>query len=155
MTARGALALELFAESIASWTDATARHTVRDTAEASIRGSVLGLLDWARTEPGQFRFMDELRVLSKSLAELGTCATELAAGESKAAALYAGWSDEGFVRALPWPVAHALLLGPAYDFARSESFAQSGQHEDALIADAAWSAVGMSDAFPHRPSDPA
>ena len=140
---KGALALELFEESVASWSDATTHLTRGDTPRERIRGSVLGLLDWARTEPGQFRFMDELRMLARTHPELEACALRLAEGERNASALYAFWTHSGAVRPLAWPVAHALLLGPAYDHARGPGFAAADPADDAVLADAAWAAVSM------------
>ena len=138
---KGALALELLDESLASWGDATARLTPSETPRDRVRGSVLGLLDWARTEPGQFRFMDELRALVRTHPELEKSAERLHEGERSAAALYAFWTRSGAVRPLPYPVAHALMLGPAYDYAGSAGFAESDPEADRLFADAAWAAV--------------
>ena len=144
---KGALALELFEESVASWNDATTRLTLGDTPRARIRGSVLGLLDWARTEPGQFRFMDELRVLARTRPELAECAARLDDGERNARALYAFWIRTDAVRPLPFAIAHALMLGPAYDYARDAGFAETESKADALFADAAWAAVGLRDSM--------
>ena len=142
---KGALALELFEESVASWNDSTVHLTRGDSPRDRIRGAVFGLLDWARSEPGQFRFMDELRVLALSHDELADCAARLAEGEKTASALYAHWARQGAVRSLPWPVAHALMLGPAYDHARHPGFAATDAASDALLADAAWEAVRNPD----------
>lgn len=138
---KGALARELFEESVASWNDATVRLTRGDSPRERIRGSVLGLLNWARTEPGQFRFMDEIRVLARVRDELADCAARLQEGEHTAAALYAFWVREGAVRPLPFAIAHALMLGPAYDYARHRGFAESDPSEDAHLAEAAWGSV--------------
>ncbi len=141
---KGALALELCEESVASWNDATTRLTSGVTPRARIRGSVLGLLDWARTEPGQFRFMDELRVLVRTRPELAACAARLEEGDHSASTLYAFWARSGAVRPLLWPVARALILGPAHDYARGSDFAETDPKTDTLYADAAWALVGLS-----------
>lgn len=138
---KAALAVELLAESIASWNDATARLTPGVSPRERVFGSVLGLLAWARTEPNQFRFMDEIRVLALVKPELGLCAERLGESERSAAALYAYWSRNGAVRPLPFAAAHALMLGPAYDFARRPDFAGTDPAADALFAEAAWAAV--------------
>jgi AcrR family transcriptional regulator len=142
---KGALARELFEESVASWSDATVRLTRGDRPRERIRGSVLGLLDWARSEPGQFRFMDEIRVLARVHDELAECAVRLAEGERTAAALYAFWVREGEVRSLPFAVAHALMLGPAYDYVRQAGFAGSDPTGDVILAEAAWTSVAAQD----------
>ncbi len=141
---KGALALELFEESLASWNDATVRLTRDDSPRERVRGMVFGLLDWARTEPGQFRFTEELRVLVRAHEELGTCAEHLAENERRAAALYAFWVRNGAVLPLDWPMAHALILGPAYHHARSAGFADADPAGDAFLADAAWAAVALA-----------
>lgn len=140
-TGKGALALELVEESIASWRDATQRLTSGDTVRDEVRGAVIGLLDWARKDPGQFRFMDEARVLAQAYPELAECAARLADGDQLAAARYAEWEHKGAVRALAWPIAHALMLGPAFTYARGSGFAGTDPAGDALLADAAWTAV--------------
>ena len=141
---KGALARELLEESIASWGDATTRLTPSGSARDRVRGSVLGLIDWARTEPGQFRFLDELRALSRTHAELAASAERLAEGERTAAALYAFWTRAGEVRPLPYAVAHALMLGPAYEYAHSAGFADTDPQADHVLADAAWAAVAIA-----------
>ena len=140
---KGALAFELFEESVASWSDATTRLTRGDTPHDRVRGSVLGLLDWARTEPGQFRFMDEIRLLAPANDELSDCAQRLAEGEKNAASLHAHWVRVGSIRSMPWPAAHALMLGPAYDMARHPDFAATSRDADRLLADAAWAAIAV------------
>ena len=141
---KGALARELLEESIASWGDATTRLTPSGSARDRVRGSVLGLIDWARTEPGQFRFLDELRALSRTHDELAASAERLAEGERTAAALYAFWTRAGEVRPLPYAVAHALMLGPAYEYAHSAGFAATDPQADHVLADAAWAAVAIA-----------
>ncbi len=140
---KGALAFELFEESVASWNDATTRLTRGESPHERVTGSVLGLLDWARTEPGQFRFMDEIRVLAPAHDELSDCAARIAAGEKTAAAVHAHWVHVGAVRPMPWPAAHALMLGPAYDMARHPGFAETGREADRLLADAAWASIAL------------
>lgn len=140
---KSALALELTEESLASWGDAITRLTQSDAPRDRVRGSVLGLLDWARTEPGQFRFLDELRALARTQPELETSVTRIHEEDRIRATLYAFWTRSGDVRPLPWAVARALIFGPAQTFANSPGFAETGMDVDALIADAAWQAVAI------------
>ncbi|MBU1176458.1 MAG: TetR/AcrR family transcriptional regulator [Alphaproteobacteria bacterium] len=138
---KGALARELLEESLASWGDAIVRLTPSDAPRDRVRGQVFGLLHWARFEPGQFRFIAELRVLARVRPELADSAERLAEGERAAAALYAFWVRNGHVRPLPHAVARALMLGPAQDYAAGAGFAATDPSDDAHFADAAWAAV--------------
>jgi len=141
---KGALALELFSDAIADWADETARAVTGDSPEARLRASVIGLLRWGLTAPDWFRFMDEVRALASNHPDLAPCAEMLARAEAEAAAFYDGLASIGRVRALPRPIAHAFLLGPAYDFLRGAAGRTAPADAEpaiAAITDAAWAAI--------------
>lgn len=142
---KSALAFELFNESIASWQDSTRRATHSNSPEQLVRASVLGLIDWALDEPGQFQFMDEIRALAPTHAELAQCAAALLEGQVQAETMFATLIDQQVVRPLPWSLAHALMLGPTYDFLRHASTAPFAdeivQSARTHLPDMAWQAV--------------
>jgi len=63
-------------------------------------------------------------------------------GQAAARRRYEAAVAEGICRPLPWPVAHSLMLGPAYNYLRLVA-AGAAPHEGAaeLLAQAAWDAV--------------
>lgn len=136
---KGALALELVTEALASWHDAAVRADPGQTPRAHIRGRVLGLLQWAHADPGQFRFLEEVRVLAPSHSDLADSTRILAENDQTAADQYARFVATGAVRALSWRLAEALMLGPAFAFARNA--AAFTEADAATLADTAWDAV--------------
>jgi hypothetical protein len=73
---------------------------------------------------------------------LAAVETMLADGQRQAEAQYRRFVSRGEVRDLPWPVAHSLMLGPAYNYMRLVGRgATATQTAPALFADAAWDAV--------------
>lgn len=138
---KGALAEALLREAVAGWS--AEAITEPDTpAERVIKASVGGLLRWGLGNLGQLRFMDEIRTLAATGTELAAVETMLADGQRQAEAQYRRFVSRGEVRDLPWPVAHSLMLGPAYNYMRLVGRgAAATQTAPALFADAAWDAV--------------
>lgn len=140
---KGALAEALFERAIHSWSTASgpAAADPQSSAKDAVRASVRGLVAWAIAHPDQARFLDEIRSLATENNELAGIARRLAEGQSAAASRYALWSARGEVRDLPWPVAHALMLGPAYDLIRRLPQPGVGASAAEHLAEAAWTAV--------------
>lgn len=137
-----ALALALVERAVAGW--AAASGAARDpaaTPEQAIRASVAGLVTWGLAHPGELRFIDEIRTLQSSDPALAGLLGAFGDGRADAGALYDRWAAVGHVRPLPWPVAHALMLGPAYDFLRLARLLPAPPDAAKLLADAAWAAV--------------
>lgn len=137
---KAALAAALLDRATSGWTAAGPDAARTDAGiAAAIRASVAGLVDWGLANPGLFRFLDEIRVLAFHDPDLAAVRDRLLAGQQAARAAYEAGVADGEVRSLPWAVAHALMLGPAYDFLRR------GETPDpraaTLLADAAWNAV--------------
>ena len=98
---------------------------------------------WALANPNQFRFMDELRTLATADADFAAVRSLLDHGQSEGATHYARMTARGTVRNLPFPIAHALMLGPAYAYLRTAPALPGNQAERVadLFAEAAWQAV--------------
>lgn len=133
-----AIAAALFVEANDGWSQAAARALAHaQGAEGPIRALVEGLIDWGLSRPDQFRFMDDMRFLEPRLAG------GLLASDSQAAARsYREQVRRGEVRDIPWSVARALILGPAYDYLRRGAGAILASDDDRrLLSEAAWAAV--------------
>ncbi|RYE44234.1 MAG: TetR family transcriptional regulator [Hyphomicrobiales bacterium] len=138
---KGALALALVERAVGGWSgSATEAANPEATAESSIKASVAGLVHWGIANPASLRFLDEVRSLAASDPSLDAVAALLTRGTDAARARYAEFVARREVRDLPWPLAHALMLGPAYDFLRlSADDASPGAA--GILVEAAWSAV--------------
>ncbi|MCW5713624.1 MAG: TetR/AcrR family transcriptional regulator [Bauldia sp.] len=143
-TGKGGIAHALLTEAVAGWS-AVGNAPPDASAEVAIKASVTGLVRWAAANPGQFRLMDELRSLALHDPDLAEVGTALAAGQGAAGAAYRRYVAAGHVKPLAWPVAHAVMLGPAYAWLRlpAESRKPGARHAAELLADAAWAAVRM------------
>ncbi|HEV7275140.1 MAG TPA: TetR/AcrR family transcriptional regulator [Devosiaceae bacterium] len=139
-----AIAEALLQRAVAGWAGADPVASDGDASfESATRASVRGLVLWGSANPGLFRFMDEIRTLAARDPAFAGIRDALAAGRSAAAARYAAAASAGLVRPLPWPVAHALLLGPAYDYLREAPPADGAEATADILADAAWEAVSV------------
>lgn len=141
---KGALAEALLREAVAGWGDLSAAALgANASAETAIKASVRGLMLWAFAEPARFRFMDEVRNLAPADPDFAAVRDLLENGQTLGAAHYARMAAAGAVRNLPFPIAHALMLGPAYAYLRR---AGATRPEEAgriaeFFAEAAWQAV--------------
>ena len=141
---KGALAEALLREAVAGWAGlSSAALDANASAEAAIKASVRGLMLWGFAEPAQFRFMDEVRNLAPGDPDFAAVRELLDHGQTLGAAQYAHMAAAGAVRSLPFPIAHALMLGPAYAYLRR---AGATRQEEAtrlaeFFAEAAWQAV--------------
>jgi len=138
---KGALALALVERAIAGWSGNSGAAVDPDAAaETSIKASVTGLVQWGLANRAALRFLDEVRGLAATDPSLAPVAALLAHGSAAARARYGLFIARREVRDLPWPLAHALMLGPAYDFLRLTAD-EASPGAAAILADAAWSAV--------------
>lgn len=143
-----AIAEALLQRAVAGWAGADPVASDGNVPfERAARASVRGLVLWGGSNPGLFRFMDEIRTIAFRDPAFAGIRKALATGRSAAAARYAAAATAGIVRPLPWPVAHALLLGPAYDYLREAAPADGAAAAAEVFADAAWEAVRQ------RPAD--
>ncbi|MGV8839050.1 MAG: TetR/AcrR family transcriptional regulator [Bauldia sp.] len=139
---KGGIAHALLTEAVDGWT-AAGGVEADAPAELAIKASVTGLVRWAVANPGQFRFMDELRSLSRVDPDLAEVGEALAAGQSASSAAYRRYVAAGQVKPLAWPIAHAVIFGPAYAWLRlpAETQKPGPRRAAELLADAAWDAV--------------
>lgn len=141
---KGALAEALLREAIAGWARLSAAALdPESSAETAIKASVSGLLIWGFGNPRHVRFMEEMRSLASNDPDLAPLRSLLDTGETLGAAQYAAMAAAGAVRNLPFSIAHALMLGPAYAYLRRATITQADQADRiaALFANAAWEAV--------------
>jgi AcrR family transcriptional regulator len=137
-----ALALALVQRAVAGWSAAaSAAQNPHATPEEAIKASVGGLVTWGLAHPAELRFMDEIRTLQSTDPAFATLLDAFGDGRETSRALYDHWSSEGHVRPLPWTIAHALMLGPAYDFLRLARIPHAPPDAAETLAAAAWAAV--------------
>jgi len=136
-----ALAEELLRRFVTQWSAQT--PVPEGDAEAQIKASVRGLVLWGLANPRELRLLDELRSLAFATEELAGVRELLLTGQSAAAARFAAMQAAGDVRKLPFSIAHALMLGPAYSYLRLAPPTPAAEAERiaALFAEAAWQAV--------------
>jgi AcrR family transcriptional regulator len=134
-----AIAAALFVEANQGWSQATARAVAQaEGPDGPIRASVEGLIDWGLARPDLFRFLDDMRFLEARL----TGAASVTDGQALAAQAYRDQVRSGEVRDIPWTLARALILGPAYDYLRRGAGAILANADDRrLLSEAAWDAV--------------
>ncbi len=139
---KGALAMALLEDAVAGWSgEATAASEAPD---AVIKASAGGLVSWGLKNPELFRFMDEIRTLAVTAPEFAEIADTLAEGQGSASQSYAKFLKAKKVKDLPWPVAHSMMLGPAYNFLRLATTGRArvaAKRAVEIFADAAWAAV--------------
>ena len=142
---KGAIAATLLREAVGGWSGYSAQAWSPDLPpETAIKASVGGLVRWAFAEPAQFRLMNELRSLALADPDFTAVRDLLDGGRTAGAAAYARMAAAGAVRNLPFDLAHALMLGPAYAYLarhRGGSDAAEGERMATFFADAAWRAV--------------
>jgi AcrR family transcriptional regulator len=139
---KGALAMALLEDAVAGWSgEATAAS---EAPEAVIKASAAGLVTWGLKNPELFRFMDEIRTLAVNAPEFAAIADTLAEGEGSTQARYSKFVKARKVKDLPWPAAHSLILGPAYNFLRLATAGRArvaARRAAEIFGDAAWAAV--------------
>jgi AcrR family transcriptional regulator len=139
---KGALAMALLEDAVEGWSGES--QAASDTAEAVVRASAGGLVTWGLKNPELFRFMDEIRALAVTAPEFEAIADTLAQGQGNAQAAYSKFAKARKVKDLPWPIAHSLILGPAYNYLRLATAGRAriaAKRAAEAIADAAWAAV--------------
>lgn len=121
-----AIAHALVSDAIAQWQlySDMANHNGNSTkikeneAKAAIKSSVTGLVTQGTKNHSLYQFMDEMRILADSDPDLVALKTTFASGQAAAKKFYRTAAKNGIVRDIPWPTAHALMLGPSYEYLR-------------------------------------
>lgn len=140
---KGGLAEALLRAAITGWAEAGDTSEPGDAPEAAIKASVRGLILWGLANPAHLRFMDEMRVLARTDADLARVMRFIDEGQTLAAAHFTQLANQGVVRTLPWPIAYSLILGPAYNYLRlaGPTAPEQAQRLAEFFANAAWDAV--------------
>jgi AcrR family transcriptional regulator len=137
---KGALATALLEDAVAGWSGES--QATGDTAEAFVRATATGLVTWGLKNPELFRFTDEIRTLAVTAPEFAEISDALSGGSGSSA--YGKFAKAKKVKDLPWPVAHSLILGPAYNFLRLATTGRArvaAKRAAEIFGDAAWAAV--------------
>lgn len=141
---KGGLAEALLREAVSGWANLSAAALdPAATAEQALKSSVRGLMLWAFEHPAQFRFMEEIRGLAPADPDFAAVRNLFEEGRALGAVQYAHMAAVGAVRNLPFAIAHALMLGPAYTYLRLAEATPPDQATRIanLFAEAAWQAV--------------
>ncbi len=147
---KASVAYDLWAEARDGWTLDTMDVSTKAKPEKAIKAMISAQLTWGWKNPDLYRFHEELRARAATDPEFEALAADLTAQAEAGEALYAAWQKAGLVKEMSWPVASALILGPA------QAYLDSGAAQnDALIdvfADAAWQTVkGEAPASDEKP----
>jgi AcrR family transcriptional regulator len=140
---KGVLAHALLDRAVAGWSAASLTALGDDVpAEKAIKSAVEGLVRWGLSNPALLRFMDEIRTLAATDAGFVNVRDALIKGQAVGETRYRQFLRRGEVRSMPWPIAHSLMLGPAYNFLRlAAGTGATAREAPRLLADAAWEAV--------------
>ncbi len=139
---KGALAMALLEDAVAGWSGESTATS--EAPEAVIKASASGLITWGLKNPELFRFMDEIRTLAVTAPEFADIADTLAEGQGSVGSAYSKFVKAKKVKDLPWPAAHSLILGPAYNFLRLATTGRArvaAKRAAEIFGDAAWAAV--------------
>ncbi|PIE12064.1 MAG: TetR family transcriptional regulator [Rhodobacterales bacterium] len=138
---KSGIATVLWQQANRAWLANTETLRTARTPQDMTTSTVRGLLEWATENRPLFLFFEDLRMRARSDPDLVLLRDEIATTHKEAAAIYGEWVKRGAVRDIPWPVASALIVGPAYDYLRK--CAPADDHEEAivLLCSQAWNAV--------------
>jgi AcrR family transcriptional regulator len=139
---KGALAMALLEDAVAGWSGES--QSASETAEAVVKASASGLVTWGLKNPELFRFTDEIRTLAVTAPEFADIADTLIEGHNSVSASYSKFVKARKVKDLPWPAAHSLILGPAYNYLRLATAGRAriaAKRAAEIFGDAAWAAV--------------
>lgn len=142
------LALALYAEGLQGWSDAVLDLSVEDRPpERIVRAMVARSLEWIVAHPRQARFLAQAAWLEPIAGNRAETAATVTTMRRRGTALLAYLVAQGEVRALPWDLFQAQVLGPARDYALAylNGAAETDPAEAArALGEAAWRAVRAS-----------
>lgn len=138
-----AIAAALVRGAINDWSATTLARARGQDFKDLLTATVEGLIVWGTADRDSFRTMDELRALAlhqEGGTELGLV---LHHGRDAARRSFEDAVKRGIVRDLPWPIASALMLGPAYEYLRQGDIVHDLPIEAICrcFADRAWAAL--------------
>ena len=140
---------------VALWTDANALWVTRaeagrqsHTPKEMVTTTVRALLEWATANRDLFLFFEELRIRAHSDPELRPILDEITQTHDAAAEMYRNWVAQGQVREMAWPVASALIVGPAYDYLRKCEHTSDHGAAIEMLVENAWNSVTVTRGAP-------
>ncbi len=139
---KGALAMALLEDAAVGWSGES--QAASETPEAVIKAAAGGLVAWGLKNPELFRFTDEIRTLAVTAPEFADIADTLGGAQGSTQTAYSKFVKARKVKDLPWPVAHSLILGPAYTYLRLATTGRArvaAKRAVEMLSDAAWAAV--------------
>ena len=136
---------------IALWTNANALWMTRTealrrsrTPKEMVTTTARALLEWATANRNLFLFFEELRIRAHSDPDLRPILDEITQTHNAAAEIYRDWATQGQVRDMEWPVASALIVGPAYDYLRKCGHTSDHGAAIEMLVENAWNSVGRN-----------
>ncbi|MCB2189084.1 MAG: TetR/AcrR family transcriptional regulator; helix-turn-helix transcriptional regulator [Deltaproteobacteria bacterium] len=138
------LAVELFTEAFRAMAFATIDFPDDVSAREAIRLSIAGAIDWAVAHEKYYSYLDRMRWLGPVAAIKPDILDILRQARARGEEIMARYTARGEYRELPWELAHALILGPAYDYLQLRLAGQtavSPEEATEALAEAAWQAV--------------
>ncbi len=133
------IALALWDQAVAGWTRETRNTPQGPSAEDAIKASVNGLLRWGSANPDLYRLFEELKVKAQNEKDFEPIKQQMEQVHLQGEALYATWQVLGAVKPIPWSVASALIVGPAYTLLSTERVVREKDRE--FLVQMAWEAV--------------
>ncbi len=140
---KAAIARALLEGAVASWSRASAAPFGPDVpAERAVKATVEGLVNWGLNNAPLLQFIEEIRTAAGGDPDLALIREALANGRTIGERRYALYISRGEVRPMPYVLAHALVLGPAYDYLRQVGAGQPFEPDaPVVLAAAGWAAV--------------
>lgn len=135
------IATALWRDANNAWVNKAGAVRKDATAEDLVKSSVRGLLEWATANRPLFFFFEDLRIRALSDSDLAPITEEIAQTHAKASALFNEWVEQGVAKPLPWTLASALMMGPAYDYLRKSRSDDDHKAAIEVLVEAAWQAV--------------
>ena len=139
---KGALAMALLEDAIAGWSGES--QAASDTAEAVVKASAGGLVTWGTQESRAVPLHGRNPHPLGDRAGIRRHRRHPRRGPGLAVAGYGKFVKARKVKDLPWPVAHSLILGPAYNYLRLATTGRArvaAKRAAEMLSDAAWAAV--------------
>ncbi len=123
------------------WEQNTIALRKGDSPREMIEATVLGLMRWALQDRALFLFYEEMRIRALTDPDLVEILNISRLEFEKAAAVYRTWKEAGFVREIPWPLASALIVGPAYDYLKKCGDIKCHSKNTEALAHGAWEVI--------------
>ncbi|AVX05933.1 HTH-type transcriptional repressor AcnR (plasmid) [Maritalea myrionectae] len=135
------LAIALWKDANALWISRAEARRQSRTPKEMVTTTVRGLMEWATANRNLFLFFEELRIRAHSDPELRPILDEIIHTHEAAAEIYRVWVAQGQVRDIEWPIASALIVGPAYDYLRKCGHMSDHSVAIDMLVENAWNSV--------------